>query len=500
MLGDLTLDILGTIAKKNGYEPVLLLPKVLKKEPLETDLNLNEFKFKKDDVIGFSCNVANILDSVNLAKILSQISSSTIVFGGPHFDNISSEIILKDNSFIDYILAGSAEKNLDPFLKFLSKGEITVIEGLFYGNNSIQSVKIGKSLTNDELDKLEIPFVERIKSIPIADRKNLTVPVRTSIGCNGFCNFCYRPYKGWIGISSTKVVELFNYYVNEGFRKFLIVDDNFPGTDLVRVNEIAEEFIKIKEKFPDFNFEFDARANSFGDYQKDNFNHLLIDKLIRAGLRNIFVGIESGNTEDLKYFRKFCVTMDPLKQNIYFLKNIKKRSVLLTPGFIMINEESKMERVSKNLDFIDKYLPPQITPEIYCYKISFYSGAELTRRKVKELTIAKDLETVRKIIYGQYKPIFKDKTVSNFSLILDSLRRNFSRLEDELDLSLYQKGNLLKKQGKEFKKIHKKFFEKYIEAAKQNDLSEIDSLMMKHYETVLAIIRKYTFLHQKSMR
>lgn len=488
MLGNLTLDILGQIVKKIGYEPVLLNPKVLKKEPIELDIDVEKIiSDGEKEIILFSADIGNIKDSLNLAGLLSKkIKNKKIIFGGPQFDMLSSKIILKENSFIDYVLVGYAEKNLESFLRFLHfDGKIEEIPGIFYRENQeIKYSPIKESLTDKELDSLPIPLLDKIKEIPVEDRKKLTVPIRTSVGCNGACSFCYLQIKKWAKMSSQKIIDIFSYYLLMGFRKFLIVDDNFVGTDQERIIDIANGLIKLKKNYPDLSFEFDARPDSFGLYTSNNFNHNLIEKLIDAGLKNIFVGIESGNLKDLKFFRKSIGNIDPLQQNIYFLKNIKKHNVLITPGFILLNENSSLQQIIDNINFIANYLPPQISPEIYWYKLSYYAGSQITYHKIKELESINDIESIKKIIYGNFKPIYKNRTINNFLLILEKTRNKFENLEEELGVDIQERMYLFKKIGNILKEIHKKFFLMYINLAKTNNFQDIDKLVTQHYSQI----------------
>jgi len=491
--GDLTLNLLGAIVKGAGHEPLLAKPSVLGRDPLRLDSTLENLM--SDDpgkVICFSTNAGNIRDSVELARQISQRTNyNKIIFGGPTFDQLSSRIIMEDYPFIDYAVPGHGEKTLPRLLSTAVSGEIpTDVKGLFYRvNGAIVSSPGIELLSDTELDNIPFPLMTGLKNVPYKDRQHIKVLIRTSTGCNGFCTFCYLPVKKWSKMSAGKVGELFDHYTQEGFRKFIIIDDNFIGKNSERAREIALRLRATKESYPDFAFEFDARADSFGSYVDNQFDGGLINELKKSGLEKIFVGIESGNNDDLRLFRKSIKSVDALKQNVYFLEKIKTHNLEIIPGFVMLNENSTFSQVRENIDFIESYLPGQISPEIYCYTLSYYPGAELTRKKFSELVAKGETEKARELVYGNYEREYKDSRIRDFSVLLDQVKKRFSSLDEQLpddEASL----NRIKKVGNEsLGAIHTKFFREYANMAETGRFYCTDSIIESHYHSVERIVK-----------
>lgn len=479
MFGDLAISILTELSSQAGYAAKAYMPTVTSRNPLKTDIDIENLVITKESIFGFSCNVGNIKDSVQLARqIKSKNQNSTILFGGPHFDEINSKVILRENPFIDYIFIGPAEQN---FAKFLTrKDSQQSITGLVSRTGNAEPVCAKIEYEVQE----RFPFQDSIERFDKEDRKKFTIPIQTSFGCNGFCTFCYRPFKGWHGMPAEQVIEKFEFYIRNGFTKFLIVDDNFIGTDLERARKIAEGLHALKQKHQAISFEFDARADSFGRYDKNCFEHELIEKLIAAGLRKIFVGIESGNGTDLRLLRKFPANIDPVKQNIYFLENMKQHRVSIAPGFIMLTEDSDLDSVINNIKFIATYLPPQISPEIYWYQLSYYPGSELTKKKIAELESKGDSKGISEIVYGQYIPKYKNSFAQQFSAILEKVKTRFRTLDDQLDYARIEETI----KGDTFRAAHTYYFMKYAEYASKQDVLSADALINEHYEEILKII------------
>jgi hypothetical protein len=350
-----------------------------------------------------------------------------------------------------------------------------------------ESARQADSLALGLYEMESIPFQDKIDQIPPEERSKYIVPIRASVGCNGFCSFCYRPFSSWHGLPAERVATLSDFYVSKGFRQILFSDENFIGTDLRRANVIADHFLKIKAEYPEFSFEFDARADSFGDHQADNFNHDLVKKFKEAGVSVVFTGIEGGNNADLDYYRKFQHGIDPLQQNVFYLTAMRQHGVHVEPGFIMLNEESTLQRVGDNIDFIHDYFSPELVPEMYWYRISYYSGSALTKRRIRELTKAGDREALRGITYGGLEVDFQDPEVQRFALVLDLVKAKFLEDENQINFELRDEPNLLARIGDQVRDTHTQHFKQYADIARTGDLARAPALVGSHYQTIRSL-------------
>lgn len=346
---------------------------------------------------------------------------------------------------------------------------------------------LSDSIASGLFEMGDIPFRNHAEQIPPEKRPGYIVPVRTSVGCPSCCSFCYRPFPNWHGLPAERVAVLFDFYTSKGFSQFLLSDENFIGTDLIRAHVIADHLLQIKTAHPRLSFEFDVRADSFGDYQDGHFDHELVDKFKRAGVFSVFTGIEAGNTDDLAYYRKFGRGVDALKQNIFYLTTMREHGVNVESGFIMLNEKSDLNRVRKNIAFIHDYLPAELVPEIYWYRISYYSGSELTRRKIKELTLAGDNEALRKIAYGELRVNFNRPEIQRFAAILDSVKTRFLQTPGGFDFELRDRPDLLARIGDQVKEIHTSHFNQYADIAEAGSMADIPVLVDSHYQIIRSL-------------
>jgi len=200
---------------------VRYLREVLKQENREWEIHIGEFTInerleniaaeiyeKKPDIIGFSCYVWNISQTVGLVRRLRQIMPRTFFLAGGPEVSFDSPDFLERNPEWDGVIAGEAEYSLPQLVRALSAGkEFGDIVGLTLRNRGEDKEPI---ITNSgivslpDLNLLPNPYVGG------GDFRGRLVYVETSRGCPYQCEFC---------ISST--VKRIRYMDPEKFREIL---------------------------------------------------------------------------------------------------------------------------------------------------------------------------------------------------------------------------------------------------------------------------------------
>ncbi len=398
---------------------------------------------------------------------------------------------MNDYPFIDFIVRGPAEESLPELYNEMNNGKnYASISGVSYRSGFEVRHNKNRGLPKLEvLHNLPLPFKEEVTTTDPSLRRELTVPIRTSIGCKGFCSFCYLRGSNWIGMEPDYVVNQFEEYLSMGFKKFLIIDDDFT-TDAERVGKIAMRLMPLQQKHGKFNFEFDTRTDGFGDYKSDNFNHDLVNLLKKAGMNRLFTGIESGNIGDLRCFTKFAKNVDPIEQNRFFLRNMRLHGVHIIPGFVMLSESTTIDGVRKNINFITDNLPAQVVPEIFCYHISFYPGSAMTNKKITQLELKGKFEEAKRFVYEVMPPTYADERITQLEKVLNKVRKRFTSLEKEIEINKDNELEIVAKHGEQLKKVHRHFFMAYADMAEAGMLVNADKSIDDHYQAVLATLKR----------
>lgn len=179
---------------------------------------------KQPDVVGFSCYIWNIEETLPLVRMLKKIKPSlTIVLGGPEVSYDTAEWMEKVAE-IDFIVMGEGEETFRHFLEeYAEKQKYHFVYGLAYRKGEEIIVNPGRP----KLPLDQIPSPHRFDE----DRAGLANRVtyfETSRGCPFSCQFCLSSIEvgvRYFSIERTKADLL--YLIESGAKLIKFVDRTF---------------------------------------------------------------------------------------------------------------------------------------------------------------------------------------------------------------------------------------------------------------------------------
>ena len=286
-----------------------------------------------------------------------------------HYPTFAYKNILERFPFIDSVVVGEPEYT---FLELASCiagsdgiAELSVIDGLV--NSEMQNPFLPRDVISD-LDAL--PFPDR-RDMVVSDRKGIVAYILASRGCYNNCGFCYlNPFYGdhstWRGRSAENVFgEIKQLYYEHGCDNFYFADANFFGhvvSGKARARDLANLIIT---NGLNISIGLESRAN---DIEKD-----LISLLVEAGLKSLFLGIESGDQTTLDGFKK-RTTVEVNKDAI---RIVRECGVEPNVGFIMFGKDTGISGIRENFKFLKEMelmKDPYTTAHLLCHKQSMFQG------------------------------------------------------------------------------------------------------------------------------
>ena len=244
---------------------------------------------QKPTVIGFSCYIWNIEETIKVVNMLKKIDPSIqIVLGGPEVTYDTIEWMEKIPS-VDFIVMGEGEYSFKQLLSEMN-GERNYknVHGIAYRDHG--QVKITPQM--NKLDLKELPSPYRFPEDKVHLGKRVTY-IETSRGCPFSCQFCLSSIEVGVryfdrekikddirylmanGAKTIKFVDrTFNIsrsYAMEMFR--FLIDEHLPGTvfqfeitaDIMRPEVI--EF--LNQEAPKGLFRFEIGVQSTNDYTNE---------------------------------------------------------------------------------------------------------------------------------------------------------------------------------------------------------------------------------------
>jgi radical SAM superfamily enzyme YgiQ (UPF0313 family) len=344
------------------------------------------------DLVGITVMTATATRAYSLADEFRR-RGSKVVLGGIHASVIPEEAA----AHADAVLVGEAEGAWGRILQDAQ-------------NNNLQQI-----YRNSQPNINEMPFVHynNHKRRVFAPS---TVPVVASRGCPHACEFCcvHRVYGR--RLRQLPVDRVLEQIRHSSANWVVFLDDNLG----VNREWALELFAGLRP----FDLKFLAQV-SVGFVLDDT----LFDEAVTAGLKGVFVGVETIDENGLANFRKSV----PLEGYVEAINRCRAAGVLFHAALIFGMDEHDKSIFSRTLDFIKKYKVPSVSS----YVMTPYPGTPLFDRMIDEgRLLHQDWQ-----FYDHVTPVFRPALMNlrdlaegymQFRRELLSLRGILSRLPSQI--------------------------------------------------------------------
>lgn len=202
-------------------------------------------------------------------------------------------------------------------------------------------------------------------------------------------------------------------YHTYGKRIFSFTDGSFEDSADGSYDRIMELSIELRKRNLDIYYNVFMRSG-FYKHATDE----LMDSLVRSGLYLSFVGVESGNEDDLKLYNKFASVEDN-ETIIHFLND---KHIYPDIGFINFNPYSSFSRIRTNLAFLHRTGFLFDTQKMNA-KLNLYRGTDICKQVLDDRKIAK---------YNKLDYAFMDPRIINLYGILNKYALDGNREYDNI--------------------------------------------------------------------
>lgn len=264
---------------------------------------------KKPDIIGFSCYIWNIEETIRVIHMIKKVSPNTkIVLGGPEVSYDVHDWLHRIKE-IDFIIMGEGELSFKQLLHYFhGKVDLGDVPGIAY-------LQDGKVIIHPAAPKIDLRnspspfrFEEDLPHIP----KRIAY-IETSRGCPFNCQFCLSSIE--VGVryfNREKIKEDIRYLMDHGVKTVKFVDRTF---NISRSYAMEMFQFLIDERKPGVVFQFEITA----DIMRPEVIQFLNDHAPK-GLFRFEIGVQSTNdlTNDLvkrrQNFTKLSRTVHMVKE------------------------------------------------------------------------------------------------------------------------------------------------------------------------------------------
>ncbi len=311
---------IGAILETNGYNVSIVDAlaegiNVVKKTKNFTRVGLSKktiiekLNYYKPDIVGVSTMfTAYSSDAHDIAKIVKQVNSKTLViFGGAHASILYKNVLHDQN--VDIVIIGEGEETiLEVVKKFGKKESLQNISGTAIKNNKNKIILNPKRLPIVNLDSLPLParhllpmdayFKDCKENKSSYAMRTPSTTVVTSRGCPGDCIYCAVPTiwgRCWRPFSAERIVNEIEFLIKRyGIKEIGFLDDNI-SVSRDRLEKICDGIIQKK---------LDIKWTCPNGIAIWTLNKRLLKKMKKSGCYRLTFGIESGYPETQKFIRK----------------------------------------------------------------------------------------------------------------------------------------------------------------------------------------------------
>ncbi|MFZ2960658.1 MAG: radical SAM protein [Candidatus Ozemobacteraceae bacterium] len=299
-------------------------------------------------LVGFTGADRFLFENLWLARQCKQLWPEVSVILGQEFATLAHKRLLESYPEFDYVCRGDGEKLVPELVHRLRIGrrDGDGISGLSWRK---PSGEIGMSAPEVvDLDTLAWP---QRPDIHVAVLHGYGVAVSGSRGCPYRCAFCtsgnlhteMSSIPRWRMRNINDLVDEIAFLCKDhGARRFLLTDEVFVVNSSPS-HERAEMFAReLLKRNLSIEFMFDCRV--------DGLDPDLFTLLYEAGLRQVFVGVETGNSRQLETFQKSYGSREDLVKR---WKGVEQIGIKITPGMILFHAEVSPEEIRDSLELIE---------------------------------------------------------------------------------------------------------------------------------------------------
>lgn len=298
-------------------------------------------------IIGFSILYSHMMqDSYRLITNLRKEGYKGHIIVGGTYPTLNAREVLTKFPLIDSVCMVEGEiTTLDLYRALAEDGKLDKVRGLTYQDSKLGIIQCEPRQLVPRLDELPSPARDRFSEY---QRMGGIVQIHSSRGCHANCSFCgtaafYRcaPGRKWRARSPKHSVDELKAILAQSISdEVWFTDDNFIGPGSIgneRALTIAEEILARG-----------LRVKLVIQSRADNLRLETLRALKRAGLRKIYIGVESGTHRHLATYNKW---IDP-SQNWTALKMIEAEGIYAELGFIGFDPYTTLDEFGVNVDFI----------------------------------------------------------------------------------------------------------------------------------------------------
>lgn len=301
------------------------------------------------DLVGISVDTMRYPISQKIAEAAKK-HKKLVVAGGQHVTFFDAEAL--STGLFDFVVRGEGEYTMLDLVRHIEEGNsFHEVKGISFLSDG-ETIRTPSPPLIQDLDSLPHPARDLLplQNYTVTLRGRFMTPALTSRGCPFNCDFCSASQffgRKWRTRSIDNVMEEINLlYEKFGYRAIAFFDDHFM-LNPQRMAEFCENILKNNWNLYWWAF---SRVDSVVK------NEEVVKLAARAGLKQVFIGFESGSQEVLDNYGKDL----NVENSFRAMEILKKYKISVWASFVIgaLNETKKM--IKQTIRFANRLNPHYI--------------------------------------------------------------------------------------------------------------------------------------------
>ncbi|HWQ42049.1 MAG TPA: B12-binding domain-containing radical SAM protein [Desulfosporosinus sp.] len=193
----------------------------------------------KADVVGFSCYIWNITETIAVIRHLHPVVPEVrFVLGGPEV-SFEVEEFIRQNPEVDALVVGEGERTFLQLLQtWQNSGDLSQVLGIAFRTNNGEVIVNPPQVNPLDLNTLPFPYAQN------EDFTGRLVYVETTRGCPFNCQYCLSStFQGVRFLEPERFRQMFRHLLSNGARTIKFVDRTFNANKrhALRILDIVRE-------------------------------------------------------------------------------------------------------------------------------------------------------------------------------------------------------------------------------------------------------------------
>lgn len=338
---------LAASVREIGYEPIIYDAMSYFHGYKEIEKMISE---ENPDFVCTTAYTSMINDALKVLRIAKEVNENCItIIGGVHPTFCWEEVLSTAKGTVDFVVRGEGELTLKELLLAIETGSpLDKVEGIAYFSGD----KIVK--TKDR------PFIQNLDDLKMAwdlldwriytyrpNKGSVLAVMSSSRGCNQMCSFCSQQAfwkRTWRALSPERFVQEMEKLHRQYGVDVIMITDETPTIDRDRWERILKLIIK---KDLDVELLMETRVD---DIIRDED---IIDLYWDAGVRHIYIGVESAFQDQLDLFKKNI----EVEQSKKAIEIINSAGIISETSFVLGSPNDTVETFEVTAELAIYYNP-----------------------------------------------------------------------------------------------------------------------------------------------